>query len=885
MDSPRHTTDRMSSYDAPHSPQALPAQTYPLDALLARTLRALEPKGASSAQDASDDQTLDPDALALPSWERVRVPAKTLADLQWDQLIAHLRAHAVSREGQALAEATSPLQDERAVARRMREISEGQLLHQSDERPPLRGLSDIRRALAHVQRGGWLVGEDLYAISQNCDVAARVARFYHSRAEVAPHLAEAAARLDACDALRHALNIAVEPDGALSDKASPDLARLRRAVHNQHERVRAYLERALREQAGQTLQDDYYTIREDRYVLPVRRSNKADVPGIVHGYSSSGQTAYIEPTELIELNNQLRWAQIELQEEEERILKRLSELVARHARELSASADLLAYLDYLNAAAKLAMQLRCTIPDLDATRVQLKGARHPLLALRPHDQVTPNELRLDPERQVLVISGPNTGGKTVLLKTLGLCALMARCGMPLPVEEGSGLPLFRAIFTDIGDDQSIERDLSTFSGHLTNINTFIDDCSQQTLVLLDELFTGTDPMQGAALAASLLEELVLRGSRVVVTTHLESLKTLAFQRSAYANASMGFDLESLSPTYQVTYGLPGSSYALRIAQRLGLPQVIIDRAKRIMDGQEHQSVEEILSSLEDKRLEVEAEQRRLAHERRQAEQVRHKFQAKYDKLVAREKELVHEQTKRVKADLERAQTLIRDQIKRLREDATRTSATQSELDKLRQTLAPAQEAIERAQDFARPVDPGPAGLVPVAPDELTDGLEVYIHSFKRKGLILGDQRHRKEVRVQLGHLKASVLASELFYPHEAARRAHLRSDAPRTPEHAPPPAPPRPDDPELLLPQNSNNTCDLRGMHVEAALEKLELFLDAASMSDSGGLYVIHGHGSGVLKRAVRSALPTSPYVRRFRRGEHGEGGDGVTIVFLRPHA
>lgn len=854
-----------------HYPQTVAEDAYPIDRLIKETLSTTENHDAE-----------------LPRWKRVHMPQKTYEDLQFAGLLDALTQGALSTQGKSLCEATAPIQDPRAIERRMLEITEGMRLIQSNELVPLRGLSDIRRALAHVQRDGSLIGEDLYAIAQNCDVASRCAQFYAHRIERAPHLAQAAKQLDACDTLRAALNHAVEPSGELSDKASPDLARLRRAVQNQHDRVRSYLDRTLKSQnIEQNLQDDYFTIREDRYVLPVRRSNKGNIPGIVHGYSSSGQTAYIEPNDLIELNNQLRWSQIELQEEEQRILKRLSELVARHANALRISANVLAYLDYVNACATLCSQLRCTIPDLSASEVNLKNARHPLLALKfakqldkngdPEHETIPNDLVLDEDKRVLIVSGPNTGGKTVLLKTLGLCALMARCGLPLPVDEGSAMPLFRAIFTDIGDEQSIERDLSTFSAHLTNINTFIDDCSSESLVLLDELFSGTDPLQGAALAISLLEELTLRGGRIVVTTHLESLKTLAFQKDAYANASMGFSLETLAPTYQVTYGLPGSSYAVRIAERLGLPNVIVERARRILDGQEHQSVEQILTSLEDKRREMEDAQRRLQHERRQAEDARRKFQRKYDKLIARDKEMLSDQSKRLKRDLDRAHNLIKDKIKALRDDNTKTTMSHKQLQQVRDSLDVAQPALEKIQNFAKPVQTGPSGMAQVQAEDLTDGLEVYAYTFKRKGIVTGDQHGAKDVRIQMGNLKATVSLSDLYYPHDTARQTQQTRQRPKslpTPQNAEVGT-------DILLPQNSQNTVDLRGMRVDGALEKMELFLDSAYLSGTQAIYIIHGHGSGALKRAVRAELPHSRYVREHRRGQHGEGGDGVTIAFL----
>ena len=867
------TTHFDDASDLQPAPQAVSADAYDLDALIKQTLSRVSADG--------------PQDQDVPRWKRVHMPQKTYNDTQWGSLLQALQDRAQSAPGRALCAHTAPISNLKAVQRRMQEVFEGMTLIQSDERAPLRGLSDVRKALAHVLRDGVLVGEDLWAIAQNCDVAARCAQFYEQRTQRAPYLYEVSQKLDGCGPLRQTLQHAIDPNGKLSDKASPDISRLRRAVQNQHDRVRSYLERTLKSQSmEQTLQDDYFTLRDDRYVLPVRRSNKNDVPGIVHGYSSSGQTAYVEPNDLIELNNQLRWSQIELQEEEQRILRRLSQMVATHAEALRQSADVLAYLDYLNALSRLAADLDCTVPDVSTDRVALKQARHPLLVLKfaqnvagtddEPEEAIPNDLSLSEDKRVLIVSGPNTGGKTVFLKTFGLCALMARCGMLLPCAAGSSIPLFRAVFTDIGDEQSIERDLSTFSAHLTNINTFLDDCGNQSLVLLDELFSGTDPMQGAALAVSLLEELTIRGARVVVTTHLESLKTLAFQKDAYANASMGFSLETLAPTYQVTYGLPGSSYAVRIAERLGLPDVIIERARRVLDGQEHQSVEQILTALEDKRRDMEQAQRQLKHERKLAEDSKRKFQRKYEKLLAKDKDMLSDQARRLKRDLDKAHKLVREQIKSLREGETQT-LSRKDLQQRQQSLDTTQKALEQTSQYARPVKPQPSGMVRVQPEDLTDGLEVYAHTFKRKARVVGDQQGaKKSVRVQMGNLKANVDLTDLFYPHEDARRKQTSRQTSRPPKVGT--AAPE----KMLLPQNSNNTVDLRGMRVDAALEKLQLFLDSAFLSDKGGIYIIHGHGSGALKRAVRAELPSSPYVSEFRRGEHGEGGDGVTIAYVK---
>jgi DNA mismatch repair protein MutS2 len=869
---------------SPLAPAQVPDGAYPLELLMEHTLAPLR---------AGEDVPTD-----LPSWdeeapwEAIRIPAKTLDDLEWSQLLEQLANGTVSSQGRELAFALRPLPNRPAVERRLREITESQSLLDQSDPPPLRGMSDMRRALAHVVRGGVLGGEDLWAIARNCDVASRAARFYAHRAGRIPYVASASAGLDPCDELRATLNMAVEPDGRLSDKASPDLARLRRQVQQQHDRLRGKLDAMMRDpELDAHLRDDYFTVREERYVVPVRVGSKSAVGGIVHGYSSSGQTAYIEPSEIVELNNGLRWAQIELQEEEARILRRLSGMVASAAPALKRNEDVLAYLDYLSACGQLSWRLRAVEPILTDGELSLKQARHPLLFLkfakrvdgRDVNATVANDVVLSDPAKVLVVSGPNTGGKTVLVKTLGLCALMVRCGLPTPTDPGSKVPLFRAIYTDIGDEQSIERDLSTFSGHLVNINQFVDDCDAGSLVLLDELFTGTDPMQGAALAVALLEELAQRGTRTLVTTHLESLKTLALQQSVYANASMGFDIEELSPTYRVTYGLPGSSYAVRIAERLGFPRRIVDRARRVLETQEQHSIEEVLSTLDDKMQEIHKEQRRLDHARQEAEQARDRFQKKYEKLLTQEREAIHEQVRKIKGDLERARQLIKGKIQEINQPATpegKKALGRQELEVMRRELADTAEAIETARDFARPPESGPGGMIRVEPQELVEGMEVYAHTFKRKGAVVEYTQGARDAMVQLGALKAKVSVADLYFPSESARRAHVRGgvsvQAPSqgvqvevTPE-------------AVLLPQTTTNTADLRGMRADEAIEKLDLFLDAAFAAHMDAVYIIHGHGTGALKRAVRGWLPASPYIASFRRGEHGEGGDGVTIAFMR---
>ncbi|RAL22360.1 hypothetical protein DL240_10955 [Lujinxingia litoralis] len=860
---------------------------------------AARPTSATLASDAILDQlpasaarllrtTLRP--LIEEPDDRLRdIPQKSLRDLQWDQLLAELHKLARTPEGQFLIEELRPLPSRELVNQRLAETAELMALLENDDAPPLGGLREIRRALQHVSRQGSLRAEDLEAISRNCDVAARVARYFQSRTDVLPNLGLIGMQVDPLSDLRATLTHAIEPGGRLSDHASPDLGRLRRAVQNHQDRIASRVDQLLKSrELDHALRDDYVTVREDRYVIPIRAGARGHVPGIVHDYSASGQTLFIEPTELVELNNQLRWAQIELADEEERILKRLSALVASHASTLFCNVELLAYLDLVQACARQGRILRATVPRLTDGELELRQARHPLLFLKLRQELpdgridndtVPNDIAITPPRRVLIVSGPNTGGKTVSLKTTGLLAIMVRHGLPIPVDEGSAIPLFEQIFTDVGDEQSIERDLSTFSGHVTNINTFLDRCGPRSLVLLDELFVGTDPMQGAALAVALLENLANRGATCVVTTHLEGLKTLAYQSEHFANASMGFDVETLSPTYQMTMGIPGSSFAVRIASRLGMAQPLIDRALGILEGQDHHSVEEVLESLEDQVRELHLEKDRLRQTRQEAETRATRYKKKYAELLQKDRDQLFGETRKLRADLRQARDRIREELKELKRQKTVEAGkhTEQQLQAMQDRLKQAEDTIEKAQEKTRPPRSGPEGLSPVTPDEIEEGMSVYCRPFKRAGQVLKYSPGDSQAQVQLGDLKVNVKTTDLYHVSESQRRDHRRGrraavSSGTTTTSA---------DEVMLLPQTSDNSVDLRGMRADEALDKLELFLDSAYLRNISGVYIIHGHGTGALKRAVRGHLPRSRYVRDFRRGEREEGGDGVTIAFV----
>lgn len=816
------------------------------------------------------------------------IPTKTYDDVEWSSVTAALAERTSSPEGKELARGLRPLTSPELARHRLREVAEYMAILEEGESAPLFGLRDIRRAVQHVAREGDLAAEDLEAIARNGDVASRVRRFFVTRAEIAPALASLATQIDPCDDLRTALNHAVEPGGRLSDNASPDMRRLRRTVSTQIDRIKTRVDQLLQSKSLEPLlQDDYFTVRDDRYVFPIRVSAKNALDGIVHGYSQSGQTAFVEPNELIELNNALRWAQIEVEEEEARILARLSKLVADFAPALERNTDFLAYLDLTVGIANLAKQTESVVPELTDRKVELKALRHPLLYLKfgaelddpeAENPTVANDLVVSDDQRVLIVSGPNTGGKTVLIKAFGLAAIMARCGMPVPAAEGSKIPFYSTIFTDIGDEQSIERDLSTFSSHLVNINSFLSRCDDRSLILLDELFTGTDPLQGAALAASLLEELAAKGSTTLVTTHLEGLKTLALEDQTFANASMGFDIQSLEPTYALTLGIPGSSFALRIAERLGFPTNIVARAKDVLEGEGRLGVDQVLAQLEDQAEELRKERRRLEHERDQAAIVRRRYDKKYAELRGKERGMVHEETRKMRERLDQARDMVKEKVKSIRQDQT---LTRKDLDSIREALDEERDQVDAISQKTEPAKPRPDGLVPVDPRDLETDMEVYAATFKRNATVIAIDLERGEAQVQVGVMKTNVAVADLFYPTEQARRAHTsgRSSGGSSGQQGGASTERR--NTNELLPQTNQNSVDLRGMRVDEALEKMELFLDAAYLGKINGVYIIHGHGTGALKRAVRGNIPSSRYVREWRAGERGEGGDGVTIAFL----
>jgi DNA mismatch repair protein MutS2 len=797
------------------------------------------------------------------------IAPQTLRDLGWPELTAHLAGLAKTPRGQAAAAELAPLAELAAARARIAAIGEARGLAAASEPLPLGGIGDVREALARARRGAALDPDALIAVADAARGYGRLRAHLLARRERAPALAGLVEGLDDLAHVAHPIHESFDPERKLVDHASEALGPLRRAVA----RIRAQLTERAEAMVNELvahLQDTFYTQRNERYVLPVRTDARAWVKGIVHDTSGSGQTIFVEPEALIELNNQLRLGEAEVAEEERRIMARLTGYVAEEADALALAGDVATELDLLAAAAELADRLRGFAPELaDGGGFDLRRARHPLMELGGRPCV-PNDVALGAGRG-LIVSGPNAGGKTVTLKTMGLAALMARAGLHLAAGEGSVVPWCADVATDIGDAQSIEKDLSTFSAHLQSIGGFVAAAGPGSLVLVDELAVGTEPEQGAALAQAALEALVERGATVVVTTHYERLKVLGAADARFTNASVGFDLDALRPTFRLHLGAPGSSGALYLARRLGLDDALIARAESLIDDR-HQGVERLLGELDASRRKLDDERALLERARGEAELARAR----------------HDEARKVALDRERAalEGAHAQAIAALRDARLELDRRRGELKRAAaEDLAAADKAIDLvAREVAkRAPAPEAAEGAPPPPSALTPGVAVVVVGLGRGEVVAAPERGKVLVALG-GGLRTAVELDRVRLDRAGKREQKKRREgkggyaltaaADATPAGAS-------GDATRSFVRTRESTVDVRGERVDDALAALDRFVDDSLLEGREIVFVVHGHGTGALRSAVRAHLTGHKGVRSHRAGEASEGGDGVTLAVL----
>jgi DNA mismatch repair protein MutS2 len=762
-----------------------------------------------------------------------------------------------------LAEALEPSSDPVIVARQLDETDQARALLSDRPGVGVGGAHDIAPLIERAARGGRLEPEQFLAIADTLDAAARLATSLAD--ERRPLLRELGRELHPLPAVRSTLARSFDPAGELLDTASPRLGGLRAAVRVAYDRLRRRLDALVGAELGSALQEPIVTLRNGRYVVPVKAEARSRVKGIVHDASGSGQTLFVEPLVAVELGNAWREAQAAEAEEIARLLDELSALIAVNATALRETLDALARFDLWAAKAALAAEMDATRAETaERPEVVLLSARHPGLTGR----VVPIDIRIGDGYTALVVTGPNTGGKTVTLRTLGLLSLMHQAGLHIPAESGSRLPVWRDVFADIGDEQSVAQSLSTFSGHLRRITTIVAEAGPDTLVLLDELGAGTDPTEGSALAQALLDHFIRAGAIVAATTHYAELKAYAHTTAGASNAAVEFDLDTLSPTYRLTIGLPGGSQAFAIAERLGLPEAIVDDARsRLTETQ--RSFEATLASIREREGETsEALDRARAAELRAAEALR---TAQDERRRAR-----RERDELVRASREEADRIVaelRDELAATRRMLERETVTAASIDA---ALARAEAVANRlpapeGTDIAEPASDAPP------PRSWKVGDRARSRSGGWEGRIAALEKGGRRASLEAGGLRVSVEVDDLVPAIGTAAglgagfgrggtSAAVSSNAASL---------------RLERARSVASSLDLRGARVEEALEALDRYLDDAAVAGLGSVTIIHGLGTGALRDAVREATTGHPLVRSARPGERGEGGDGATVVSL----
>lgn len=804
---------------------------------------------------------------------------RALRVLEFDKVRERLATYATFSLGQALARQVTPVDDIRLVGEWQAETREARRLLEEKTDFHLGGVHDVRPLVDSTVRGSVLAPADLVDVRDTLVRARTLQRTFSRLQEAFPHVADVALRITVAGNLIDEIGRCVDERGEVLDRASEALAQIRRDLRTKHDRLLVRLQHIISTSTNAPyLQEQIVTQRQGRYVIPLRAEFKGRIPGLVHDQSGSGATLFIEPLSVVDLNNGWREAQLAEQEEIYRILVLLSSLVAEAAPAIRHTIEALGDLDLIFARGRYANALMAVEPELlpfqaparkrrrGLTRdtsveepaephhpgsvIRFMQARHPLL-----DPLTvvPVDIYLEEEYFIVLITGPNTGGKTVSLKTVGLLTAMAQAGLHIPVDLGSAVSHFGTIFADIGDEQSIEQSLSTFSGHLANIMSFLDQADRRSLVLLDELGAGTDPAEGAALARALLDHFRARGVTTFVATHYPELKSYAQVTPGAANASVEFDSEALSPTFRLMIGLPGRSNALAIARRLGLPDSIVDEARRIVSHDDRRT-EDMLADIDRLRIQMAEARDEASAARSDVQALSDRLRGRLDNIEQERRELLDEARQGIAEEVESLRAEARALRRRLQAAAAPIAAV-VEIEKATESLVCETSSVGRD------------GLpdVPVVSREFRVGDTVWVEPLNATGhvLALGDE----EAEVQVGPARTRVRLSAVQF--RARPSAGRRSDDQSVPT--------------LRAPAVSSPgvRVDLRGLASDDALDRLDRHLDSAWRAGLPWLHIIHGKGTGTLRRAVRGFLLDHPLVSGYERGGPNEGGEGVTIAKL----
>lgn len=790
---------------------------------------------------------------------------RSLADLEWPEVCAAIARHTLSDLGRGRALELGPVDEQETAETRLAVLKEVLRLLTEGAPIPAGFFRDCRAAAETLRRQGVVSGPELRELWRLLDVVVSLDRFGGQHEDSAPLLSRVLSISQELPQLSRRLALIVDEDGSILDAASPGLAAARAGVRT----LRTQMKKRLDEVIGryrEALQDGYYAERDGRYVLPVRSDAPFRVEGIVLDTSQSGSTLYVEPKELGQLGNKIRLAEAEVEREEALVLAQISSELAPHADELLWAEDVAMRADLLHAIGEFSREIGARVVEFDAPgALHLKKARHPLLCLK-EIEVVPNDLVITPECG-LVLSGPNAGGKTVALKTLGLLALLQASGLPVPADEESKIGFFQEVLCDIGDDQSLSMSLSSFSGHVERVKSILEESGHGTLILFDELMSGTDPDEGAVLAIATIDALVASGSAVCVTTHYEPLKEYAAQSAHLENGAVGFDFEKMGPTFRVEMGRPGASSAIIVAERQGLPKYITDRAVKLMPEVAAQKRERTIA-LEQTSLALESERAALKAALFEQESLNRRSALELERLREKRRNLLSEESDALRSEVRQAREELRKVRKALKE------ADSSGLRQLDDSISTASSTVKIGSAVDRELRAQPEKSAGVAESSLKVGMRVGIRGFDSSGEVL-ELPKKGGVRVRIGVMKMTVALTDLMAVAKGA--AGQKQAAPVRPASSFEQAQATFDAPV----RTGDVTLDLRGERVEAALTHLDHFLDELLRRQEMGGYILHGHGTGAMKDAVRAHLSGHPCISNSRPAERDEGGDAFTVFWL----
>ena len=782
---------------------------------------------------------------------------RTLKILEFNKIKEKIKDYAVTKGGKSLVDELKPYDTIFEVKNKLKETEEALNLLITKGNPPFEGLHDVKDAVERAKKGGILSAGQLLKIGGMLKCSRRFKDYISRREDETPHiiLEDLAYILTPVKHLEEIIEISIISEEEISDRASSLLNSIRRNLKEKNSSVRDKINSIVRANA-KYLQDSLYTMRGDRYVLPVKAEHKSSVPGLVHDQSSTGATLFIEPMSLVNLNNEIKELKLKEKAEIERILMDLSNRVYEVIDTVESNYKILTELDFIFAKGKYGSRLNAICPDVNEDKsFDIIQGRHPLIDAK---FVVPSDIYLGKEFDTLMITGPNTGGKTVTLKTVGLLHLMGLSGLLIPAKDNSSISFFTRIFADIGDEQSIEQSLSTFSSHMTNIVKIMDKADENSLVLFDEIGSGTDPVEGAALAVAVLETLREQGARIIATTHYSELKGYALRTTGIENASVEFDVETLKPTYRLLIGVPGKSNAFEISKRLGLKEDVINKAKENI-ASENLKFEDLIRDLQEKSILANRDAREAKKIKLEAEELKNKYDEKLKKLDEIRDKAYGEARREARDIISKAKDEADEILKAMRE-LEKLGIAQGGRARLEEERKKLKDSLEKKEASIYKEKESKGELI----EKVTLGMDAYLPSLNQNVIIISMPDSKGEVQVEAGIMKINVKLKDLRKLNNKTTKKEKKKR-------------------ELNLNLKSvDSRIDLRGMDSEEACYKVDKYLDEAYIANLGEVTIVHGKGTGVLRKAINDMLKRHPHVKSYRLGEYGEGGDGVTIAILK---